>query len=150
MKNHFDAITKKSNDEAAAIEKKAEHSKGVSIKNLLTSWKSALREGDIATCRSIYSAMVDVTDPVELESLCGQMELLADNIESRLRLRFSQGMQDHDFDDMLETGEQICTLLPDRSIAQKYRQIKPHLLRKRQEHLSQQRIPGEPVLKVAP
>jgi len=89
--------------------------------------------------------MVDVTDPVELESLCAQMEQLADRIESRLRLRFSQGMQDHDYEDMLETGEQICEQLPDRSIAQKFKQIKPVLLRKKQ-----QSVTSRPVLKVAP
>lgn len=142
----FDALTQTSKNDAPAPEQKAEHSKGVSIKNLLTGFKAALREGDLTTCRSIYSAMVDVTDPVELESLCAQMEQLADNIESRLRLRFSQGLQDHDFDDMLETGKQICELLPHRAIAQKYNQIKPLILRRKQ----QARTHTKPVLKVAP
>jgi len=154
-KNTIDEKRHTSIDTAALVETKIEHSKGISIKNLLAKWKTALRDGDLATCRSIYSAMVDVTDPVELESLCAQMEQLADNIESKLRLRFSQGMQDHDFGDMLETGKQICELLPDRSIAQNFIKVKPLLLRKKQEytpptHSPQDHAPDKPVLKVAP
>ncbi len=153
QKKYFDALTQPPTAQATPDEKKVEHSKGVSIINLHNSFKAVLRDGDLTTCRSIYSAMVDVSDPVELERFHAQVEQLADNLESRLRLRFSQGMQDHDYDDMLETGEQICRLLPDRSIAREFKQIKPMLQRKQLQPAIQKQAPQattDPVLKVAP
>ena len=126
--------------------KESSHAQGVTVKNLFRTWKSAVRDGDLLTCRSVFSTMVDVTGPDQLEQLHRSMEKLADQKENEWRRRFSESLRRQDYAEMLEIGERICSLLPDRPVSQEFVRIKPYLLR-RMGRLADSDVP---TLKVAP
>jgi len=102
----------------------------VSSKNLLRIWKKALRDGDLAACREVYSAMVDTADAIELLPLKAQLEDLADRTESPLRKAFVERVRGNDYVGAIAVGEQICKLLGDRAIAAEFERLKPFLHRK--------------------
>ena len=99
----------------------------VTTKNLLREWQAGLWNDDLLACRTVYAALVDVVDPAELVPLEVQLTRLADRREQALREAFSQCATRRDYAGMLEVGEQICRLLPDRPVAADFRRIRPHL-----------------------
>lgn len=121
-------------------------SSSVNTKNLLRTWKVAIRDGDISMCRSIYSAMLDLADPVQLQQLRFPLEKLADRIENDLRKQFAECMRQEDYAAMFDIGEKICSQLSDRPVAREFERIKPYLLRR----LNQSSGYDDSSLKVAP
>ncbi|MBI1827782.1 MAG: hypothetical protein HY287_07650 [Planctomycetes bacterium] len=103
---------------------------GASTRNLLRTWKKALRDGDLAACREVYSAMVDTADAIELLPLKAQLEDLADRTEAPLRKAFVELVKSCDYVGALAIGEQICCLLGDRAIAAEFERLRPFLRRK--------------------
>lgn len=102
----------------------------VSILNLMRQWKLAQRAGDLSTCRQVFSAFIEVADDVRITPLRRELSLLSDRVERELRTKFSDCMGRRDFPGMLDVGEQIIALLPDRSVADDYRKIEPHIVRR--------------------
>lgn len=100
----------------------------VTTRNLLREWKVGLRNGDLAACSGVYSALVDTAEPEALRPLRIQLEQLADRTERSLRARIVRCLHDQDFEGMIETGKEIETLLGDRPVAEEFARIKPHLL----------------------
>lgn len=103
----------------------------VSTRNVLRTWKVALRERDFATCREMYAAMVDTVEPQLVVRLSEQFESLARECEQTLREQFAVCVREQDFDGALSVGRDIVRLMPDRLIAQEYTKLEAHLLRRR-------------------
>lgn len=101
---------------------------GVAHNNVLRIWKQAVRAGDLITCRSLYSILVDTVDPRLVARLQVQMQALADRTERRLRAQFAQRVRQRDVEGVLRVGDQMCELLPDRPIAEEFRRLKPRLM----------------------
>lgn len=102
-------------------------------RNLLRTWKVALREGDLATCRSMYAALVDTAEPRIVVRVSEQFEALARRKEKSFREQFAAAVRDGDYDGALAVGREILRLMPDRLIADEYRRLETHLLRRRAE-----------------
>ncbi|MFQ5590477.1 MAG: hypothetical protein ACE5HE_04860 [Phycisphaerae bacterium] len=96
-------------------------------KNLLRTWKVALRDGDLPTCRSVFSILVDTVEPDRLAQLSELLQDLTARTERSLRKAFSDCVGRQDYGGALQVGEQICTLLPNYRIAADFRRIKRHL-----------------------
>ncbi|UCC28863.1 MAG: hypothetical protein JSU86_11750 [Phycisphaerales bacterium] len=105
------------------------------IKNLLREWEAALRNGDLAACRAVFSALVDMADMATVITMRQQLVELADRAERSLRETFRRYFHERNYTGMLTIGEQICRLLPDRPVAGDFKRIRPYLLRRR-EHAS--------------
>ncbi|MCH7595909.1 MAG: hypothetical protein IID35_05045 [Planctomycetes bacterium] len=99
-------------------------------RNLLRQWKVAVRNADLVTCRSVLSALVDTASEDELQPLRAQLEALADRAEGPLHDAFSRRVREHDYAGALAIGERIVCLLPDRRIAEEFKRIEPHLVRR--------------------
>lgn len=99
-------------------------------RNLLRQWKVAVRNADLVTCRSVLSALVDTASEDELRPLRAQLEALADRAEGPLHDAFSRRVREHDYAGALAIGERIVCLLPDRRIAEEFKRIEPHLVRR--------------------
>lgn len=117
----------------------------VTTRNLLRQWKLGLRSGDLAACRAVYAAFVDTVDPSTLAPLKVQLDKLADRTEKSLREAFSDAVGRRDYAGMLTVGEQICTLLRDRPVAEEFERIRPDLIR-RHQHTTED---GSPTLRLA-
>lgn len=111
---------------------------GVTTKDLHRQWELSLRRGDLAACREIFAAFVDTAESEIVVSMRRQLELLADRKETSLRERFSRCVREQDYAGLLLLGEQICVLLPDRPVAQEFKRLKPHLLRRYEQHAESQ------------
>jgi len=59
-----------------------------------------------------------------------ELRSVEDELEESLRVRFSRSIRAADFAAALAIGEQICAHLPDRPVADDFRRIRPHLLRR--------------------
>jgi len=103
---------------------------GAATKNLLRHWKVALRDGDLAGCRAVYSALVDTAGAEAVASLGAQVEELADRIERSLREAFSLRVRERDYAGALAIGERMCSLLPDRVVVAEFMRVRAHLLRR--------------------
>lgn len=114
----------------------------VTTKNLLREWKMGLRTGDVAACRRVFSAFVDTADLTIVAQLGAQLEALADRTERSLREAFAECARRRDYTGLLEIGDRICELLPDRPVAEEFKRIKPHLLGR------EQTPDGTPILRV--
>ncbi len=102
---------------------------GLTTRNLLRAWKVALRDGDLQTCRSVISALVDTVDPECLAPLESLLQDLTERTEQSLRKAFSDCIAGRDYAGALQIGEQICTLLSDHGVAADFRRVKPRLQR---------------------
>ncbi|MHC4695680.1 MAG: hypothetical protein ACYTFA_02935 [Planctomycetota bacterium] len=105
------------------------HGAGLTTRNLLRAWKVALRDGDLQTCRSVISALVDTVGPERLAPLKSLLQDLTDRTEQSLRKAFSDCLARKDYAGALQIGEQICTLWPDHGVAADFRRVKPRLQR---------------------
>ena len=103
----------------------------VTSRNLMRSWKVALRNSDLGACRSVYAALVDTAEPQVVVRLSEELETLARKNEHELRERFASRVREQDYDGALAVGREINRLLPDRLIAEEYAKLEPHLLRHR-------------------
>ncbi|MCO6437831.1 MAG: hypothetical protein J5J06_12135 [Phycisphaerae bacterium] len=99
----------------------------MTTRNLLGEWKHAIREGDLATCRRVYSAIVDLSEPGAAEPLREMLERLADQTETRLRRTFADCIRRRDFSRALVLGQQFVELLPDRPVREEFERLRPAL-----------------------
>lgn len=111
---------------------------GVTTRNFYRQWRLSLRNGDLAACREIFAVFVDTAESATVASMRRQLELLADRTEASLRDRFSRSLREQDYAGSLLVGEQICTLLPDRPVADEFKRLKPLLLRRYEQHATSQ------------
>ncbi len=110
-------------------------------RNMLRTWKVAVREGDLATCRSMYAALVDTADPQIVVRLSEQLEALARQTEKSFREKFAACVRASDYDGALGVGREIFRLMPDRLIADEYHQLEAHLLRRHAETQARKKPP---------
>ncbi len=103
---------------------------GAATKNLLRQWKVALRDGDLAGCRAVYSALIDTAGAEAVASLGAHVEELADRIERSFREAFSLRVRERDYAGALAIGERMCSLLPDRAVVAEFMRVRAHLLRR--------------------
>ncbi len=106
---------------------------GVADKNPLRVWKVAMREGDLAACREVWSTLVDTADLDFVAQMNSQLEELSMKTERSLRATFVQSVRRGDYNGALAIGEQITRLFPDQTIAREFQEIEPHLRRRAQE-----------------
>lgn len=99
----------------------------VTAKNLLREWKVGVRNGDLVACRAVYAALIDLVDAEALRPLTRQLEFLKEQTEQTLRKLFAECAHRRDIEGMLEIGERIGRLLPDRAVADEFRRLKPIL-----------------------
>jgi hypothetical protein len=99
----------------------------VTTKNLLEEWKSGIRNGDLIACRAVYAALVDLVEPDALTPLTQQLDGLTAQAEQALRRLFTDCARRRDIEGMLEIGERIARLLPDRPAAREFRELRPFL-----------------------
>ncbi len=102
-------------------------------RNLLQTWRAALRDGDLRTCRSVFSSLVDIVDTQRLAQLSPLLQDLTDRTERSLRKAFTDCVARRDFAAALRAGERICTLLPNHRIAADFGRLKPRLERRLRE-----------------
>lgn len=102
----------------------------VTTRNLLREWRTGMRDGDLAACRRIFSALVDTTDTVTVLPLSAQLQELTDRTEQRLRMEFSAAVRGRDYVGALHVGEQLRQLMPGHAVTQEFEHLRPHLLRK--------------------
>lgn len=107
---------------------------GVVQKDLLRTWKIGLRNRDLESCRMVFAALVDTVDGAVLEPLQTKLQELADHTERKLRASFAASRDRGDVRGMIQVGQQICRLLPDRPIAEEFRSAEPHLQRLANPH----------------
>ncbi len=103
---------------------------GVTNKNLIRQWRVGMRNGDVASCREVFAALVDVADPETVSSYRTQLEELSARTERGLRQTFREHFLRRDYPAMLEVGEQICRLFPDRPAAEQFHRIKAALFQR--------------------
>jgi len=100
------------------------------VRNLLRQWKIALRDGDLATCRTVLSTLVDTAGSAALTPLQAQIKDLADRTERSLRTQFAAQVRAGNFAAALTIGERLCVLLPDRPVVEEFNRLRPHLERR--------------------
>jgi hypothetical protein len=113
----------------AAAAPKGNGQDGPSTKDLLKQWKGALQNGDLAGCRAIRAAIIDVAGVEAVVPLTAQIEELADRVERSLRKAFTMHVRGRDFGTAMALGERICHLLPERRVCAEVRELMPHLQR---------------------
>ena len=102
---------------------------GMATKDLLRAWRMGLRNGDLASCREAYAALVDTVDAAALGPLEMKLNELADRTERSLREAFAVYRRQCNCVGMITVGERICLLLPDRPVAEEFRRVESHLRR---------------------
>jgi hypothetical protein len=112
---------------------------GLAEKNPLRVWKAALRNSDLATCREVFSALVDTADPDLVAELERQLQGLSERTERSFREAFSRCVREGDYTGALSVGEEIRRLFPDQSIAREFGEIEPYL-----SHRLRQQQDGDP------
>lgn len=102
----------------------------VITRNLLREWRVGLRDGDLAACRRIFSALVDTADTSTVLPLSAQLQELTERTEQRLRAEFSAAVRAREFAAALRVGAQMSELMPGHALADEFEKLRPHLLRK--------------------
>ncbi len=103
---------------------------GPGRKNMLRSWRVALRESDLGTCRRVFSTLLDTADPALVADFQAELDRLIDRVEGDLRRRFASRVRGGDYSAAIVVGREILTRLPESPIARDYQQIEPHLIRR--------------------
>jgi len=111
----------------ATKEDEADHAIESTKKNLLRVWRVALRDGDLAACRSVFSDLVNIADSSVIVPLSAQLQELTRHTEQLLRSDFLHSLRVKDYAGALEVGHQIQTLFPDSRATLDFTQIKPTL-----------------------
>ena len=100
------------------------------LTNLLRQWKLGLRTGDLPACRAALSALDATLEPESRAVLDAQLEGLGDRVECALRQEFARHARAGNLDGLLEVGDRIRRLLPERPVAEEFQRLRPHLLRR--------------------
>ncbi len=103
---------------------------GATAINMMRRWGVAMRDGDLAAAREVFSTLVDTADADWVAEMRRSLDDLGRRVESRLRSRFSRCVRDGDLEGALAAGEEILAQLPDRPIADDFTRIRPHILRR--------------------
>ena len=98
--------------------------------NLLREWRIGMRNKDLSICRRVFAAIVDTASPAESEPLRAQLEQLARATEEELRAAFTACAHARDYLGMLEVGQRILAVLPDRPVAGEFANLEPALRRR--------------------
>jgi hypothetical protein len=99
-------------------------------RDLVDEWHTAARQGNVAACRDLLATIEPTIDEETTLALRAELRRMELELEESLRERFSALIQALDYAGALAIGERICTQLPDYGIADEFRAIKPHLLRR--------------------
>jgi hypothetical protein len=107
-------------------------------------WEIALVCGDLVTCRTVFSILVDTASPDLVAELEEQLRDLERRTARRLREAFNEDVRREDYAGALETGTEILRLLPKSSIAADFERIRLHLLRRVERPSREQRAVAWP------
>ena len=102
----------------------------VAGKDLWLSWKTAMRNGDLATCRSVYAALVDFAETDTVADMAASLDALALRHERRSRRRFTECVQAKQFSEALAMGAEIGTLFPNHPLSDEFERLRPLLERR--------------------
>lgn len=102
----------------------------VLTRNLLREWRVGMRDGDLAACRRVFSALVDTADTSTVLPLSVQLQELTRRTETRLRGEFAAAVKARDYARALQIGEQIKAWMPGEAMAEEFEEIRPHLERR--------------------
>jgi hypothetical protein len=102
-------------------------------------WEIAFVRGDLVTCRTVFSILVDTASPDLVAELEEQLRDLERRTGRRLREAFNENVRCEDYAGALATGTEILRLLPNSSIAADFERIRPHLLRRVERAVQAQR-----------
>lgn len=106
----------------------------LSVRNLMRTWVVARRNGDVAACRRIYSALVDVAGVDLNELLREQLSEVTDRARIALRDQFADQVRAQNYAAAIETGEMIREQFPDSTLVTEFDHIRPSLLRRLRRH----------------
>ena len=99
-------------------------------RQLLGDWKAAMAQGDLATCRGVFAALVDTSEPSVILPLSEQLAQLTEQTRMGLRVAFAERVREGDAAGAILVGEQIVALFPKQSIAAEFQRLRPHLIRR--------------------
>ena len=102
---------------------------GLTTRSLLERWKIALRDGDLAGCRTVLSALIDTAGPEEVEPLRVQIAELSGRVERAFRAEFAASVRNRDYASAIAVGEHLCGLFPDGPIVEEFARLRPALER---------------------
>jgi len=99
-------------------------------RNLFRAWTTARREGDLLTCRRVFSTIVDTLEPEVVARFGSELDEMDERVSTDLRVEFSERFRERDFAGALAVGERILELLPNHPLAREFERIRS-LLEKR-------------------
>jgi len=99
-------------------------------RDIVGEWHEAARKRNVAVCRILLATIEPTVDDETTRSLRTELRRMEEELEASLRERFSTFIHALDYAGALAIGERICTQLPDYAIADEFRAIRPHLLRR--------------------
>lgn len=102
----------------------------VAGKDLWLSWSTAMRNGDLATCRSVFAALVDLAESDTVADMSASLDALALRHERRIRRRFTEFVQAKQYSDALAMGAEIGTLFPNHPLNDEFERLRPILERR--------------------
>lgn len=102
----------------------------VVLRDLMGEWRVAQREGDAASCRRIYAAMVDTVGVAETAVLAAELRRIEDRVEKQLREEFAGCVRRQDFRGALVVGEKMTSQLVGRAVVQDFAKLRPALVRR--------------------
>lgn len=98
--------------------------------NLLRAWAMAVRHGELAAAREVFSALVDVADEEVVADLRGELFMLEHRVEKRLRAEFARCVRESDYEGALAAGREMTELLPGSAVTADFARLEPHLRRR--------------------
>ena len=102
----------------------------VAGKDLWLSWSTAMRNGDLATCRSVFAALVDLAESDTVADMAASLDALALRHERRIRRRFTECVQAKQYSEALAVGAEIGTLFPNHPLSDEFERLRPILERR--------------------
>ncbi len=102
----------------------------VAGKDLWLSWSTAMRNGDLATCRSVFAALVDLAESDTVADMAASLDALALRHERRIRRRFTECVQAKQYGEALAMGAEIGTLFPNHPLGDEFERLRPILERR--------------------
>jgi len=100
----------------------------VAVENLRREWKMACENRDLLRARRILLTLADTAEDDEVERLQAELDELTERTEASLRREFGECAKRRDFEGLLQIGERIRELLPDRPVAEDFARIEPMLV----------------------
>ena len=99
-------------------------------KDLWKLWSTAMRNGDLVTCRSVYAALVDLAESDTVADMAASLDALALRHERRIRQRFTECVQAKQYSEALAMGAEIGTLFPNHPLSDEFERLRPILERR--------------------